>query len=136
MGHWSEMGSRSFSCLYRGTHRRCSIEKGVLKNFAKFTGKHLCQSLFFNEVADLGPATLLKKILLHRCFPVNFSKFLRAPYLKDTFGQLVLFVIILLLLTIRHIKIVPHQDNKTGDLSYLDKGKEVNKKINGRKAFS
>ena len=27
---------------------------GALKNFAKFTGKYLCQSLFFNEVADLG----------------------------------------------------------------------------------
>ena len=26
-----------------------------LTNFAKFTGKHLCQSLFFNKVADLGP---------------------------------------------------------------------------------
>ena len=26
-------------------------KKGVLKNFAKFTGKHLCQSLLFNEVA-------------------------------------------------------------------------------------
>ena len=25
-------------------------EKGVLRNFAKFTGKHLCQSLSFNEV--------------------------------------------------------------------------------------
>ena len=35
--------------------------KGVLKNFAKFTGKHLCQSLFLNEVAGLMPATLLKK---------------------------------------------------------------------------
>ena len=23
-------------------------KKGVLRNFAKFTGKHLCQSLFFN----------------------------------------------------------------------------------------
>ena len=29
-------------------------EKGVLKNFAKFTGKHLWQSLFFNKVADLN----------------------------------------------------------------------------------
>ena len=28
-------------------------EKGVLKSFAKFTEKHLCQSLFFNKVADL-----------------------------------------------------------------------------------
>ena len=25
-------------------------EKGVLRNFSKFTGKHLCQSLFFNKV--------------------------------------------------------------------------------------
>ena len=26
---------------------------GALKNFAKFTGKHLCQTPFFNKVADL-----------------------------------------------------------------------------------
>ena len=26
-----------------------------LKNLAKFTGKHLCQSLFFNKVAGLRP---------------------------------------------------------------------------------
>ena len=36
-------------------HRNSDIQvfgkKGVLKDFAKFTGKHLCQSLFFNEVA-------------------------------------------------------------------------------------
>ena len=30
-----------------GSHRRCSVRKGVLRNF---TGKHLCQSLFFNKV--------------------------------------------------------------------------------------
>ena len=29
-------------------------EKGVLGNFAKFTGKHLCQSLLFNKVASLN----------------------------------------------------------------------------------
>ena len=28
--------------------------KGILRNSAKFTGKHLCQSLFFNRVAGLG----------------------------------------------------------------------------------
>ena len=27
-------------------------KKGVFKKFAKFTGKHLCQSLFFNKVAS------------------------------------------------------------------------------------
>ena len=36
-------------------------KKGTLKNFVKFTGKHLCQSLFFNKVAGLRPATLFKK---------------------------------------------------------------------------
>ena len=31
--------------------QRCFFQKVVLRNLAKFTGKHLCQSLFFNEVA-------------------------------------------------------------------------------------
>ena len=39
----------------------CSVKKGVLKNVTKFTGKHLCQSLFLNKVVDLRPATLLKR---------------------------------------------------------------------------
>ena len=64
-------------------------KKGVLKNFAKFPGKHLCQSLFFNKAAGL-PGTLLKKILWHRCFPVNFTKFSRIYFLQNTSGQLLL----------------------------------------------
>ena len=38
-----------------------SRKKGVLKNFTKFAGKHLCQSLVFNNVTGLRPATLLKR---------------------------------------------------------------------------
>ena len=30
-------------------------KKGILRNFAKFTRKQLCQSLFFNKVAGLRP---------------------------------------------------------------------------------
>ena len=30
-------------------------KKGVLENFTKFTGKHLCQSLFFNKVIGRRP---------------------------------------------------------------------------------
>ena len=52
----------------------CTI--GVLRNFAKFTGKDLCQSLFFRKVTGLRSATLLKKRLWHRSFPVNFAIFL------------------------------------------------------------
>ena len=47
----------------RSSHQRCSMKKGVLRNSTKFTGKHLRQSLFFNKVAGLRPAALLKKRL-------------------------------------------------------------------------
>ena len=33
----------------RGSHR-CSVKKGAFRNFAKFTGKHLCQSFFYTKV--------------------------------------------------------------------------------------
>ena len=39
-------------------HRRCSVRKGVLGNFTKFTGKHLYQTLFFNKVAGLRLSSL------------------------------------------------------------------------------
>ena len=39
---------------FRSSHWRCSVRKGVLGNFAKFTGKHMWQSLFFNKVAGWG----------------------------------------------------------------------------------
>ena len=40
--------------LDRSSHQRFSMEIVVLKNFTKFTEKHLCQNLFFNKVAGLG----------------------------------------------------------------------------------
>ena len=39
----------------------CKI--GTFKNFAKFTRKHLCQSLFFNKVVGQRPTTLLKETM-------------------------------------------------------------------------
>ena len=39
--------------MLRSSHQRCSVRKGFLRNFAKFTRKYLCQSLFFNKVAGL-----------------------------------------------------------------------------------
>ena len=45
----------------RGSRPEVFCKKGVLRNFAKFTGKELCRSLFFNKVAGLRPATLLKR---------------------------------------------------------------------------
>ena len=65
-------------------------EKVVLRNFAKFTGKHLYQGLFFDKVAGLRPTTLSKKKLWHRCFPVNFAKFLRTTFLQNISERLLL----------------------------------------------
>ena len=47
-------------------------KKGVLRNFAKFTGTHLCQSLFFGKIAGLRPATLLNKETLAQVFSCEF----------------------------------------------------------------
>ena len=68
---------------FKSSRPEVFCKKGVLRNFTKSTGKHLCQSLFFNKVAGLKPATLLKKRLWHRFFPVNFTKFLRTPFLIE-----------------------------------------------------
>ena len=74
--------------LDRSSHRRCSVRKDVLRNFAKFTGKHLCQGLFMS-----GPKAciFIKKRLWHRCFPANFTNFLRTPFLQNASGRLLLF---------------------------------------------
>ena len=44
--------------------------------------------VFGNNI--LRPATLLKKRFSHRCFPMNFAKFLRTPFLHNTSRRLFL----------------------------------------------
>ena len=72
---------------FRSSRREAFSKKGVLRNFAKFRGKHLCQSLF------------LIKLLFYqkrdRCFPVNFAKFLRTPFLTGHLRWLLLSLTIL-----------------------------------------
>ena len=57
----SKIYDGTFLQRYKSSHRRSSVKKGVLRIFAKFTGKHLCHGLFLNKVAGLKPATLLKR---------------------------------------------------------------------------
>ena len=57
----------------------CKI--GVLQNFAKFTGKHTCQSLFLKKGAGLRPETLLKKETLAQVFSCEFCGIF---FLKNT----------------------------------------------------
>ena len=62
-------------------------KKGAFRKFAKFTGKHLCQSFIFNKVAGLRLVTLLKKRLWRKCFLVNFVKFLTTPFYRTPPGN-------------------------------------------------
>ena len=47
----------------RSSRPEVFCKEGVLRNLLKFIGKHLCQGLFFNKVAGLRLAILLKKRL-------------------------------------------------------------------------
>ena len=59
------------------------MKKDVFKNFAKFTGKHLCQSLFFNKVA-VRPACLLKKETLAQVFSYDFCEISKNTFYCKT----------------------------------------------------
>ena len=72
------------------------MEKGVLKNYKKFTGRHLCWSLFFNKIAGLRAFNFIKKKYQRSCFPVKVAKFFRAPTFKNIREQLLLYLHVIL----------------------------------------
>ena len=60
-------------CEYRSSPPEVFCRIGGLRNFAKLTGKHLCQSLFCNKVAGL--------------------KFIRAPFFTEHLRWLLLWIV-------------------------------------------
>ena len=68
-----------------------ALQNRFLTFFAKFTGRHLCWRLFLKNL--LPSSNFFKKRLQHRCFPVNFMKLLRAPFLQNTSERLLLNVV-------------------------------------------
>ena len=58
---------------HRSSRQEVFCKKGALRNFTKFTGKHLCLILFF-----------------HRCFPLNSVKLLRTPFFIEHLWWLLL----------------------------------------------
>ena len=76
----SDKSSMAICSTIRSSRPEVFCKKGVLRNFTKFTGKYQCQSVFFYKVARLRAAALLKKRPWHRCFPVNYVKFLRILF--------------------------------------------------------
>ena len=59
---------------FRSSRPELFCKKSVLRNFAKSTGKHLCQSLLFN------------KETLAQVFPVKFTNFWEHLLLQNTSG--------------------------------------------------
>ena len=53
------------------------LSKGVLRNFAKFTGKHLCQSLFLS-------LNFIKKETLAQVFSCEFSEISKNTFFYRT----------------------------------------------------
>ena len=83
----AEIKSSLKSWNFRSSHRSCSFKKGVVRNFAKFAGKHLCQRLFFNKVAGLRPANLLKKESMAQVFSCEFCEISKSTFHKTPQGD-------------------------------------------------
>ena len=77
----------------RGKPQKGGGTKFGRTKFLKFSGRGGSNTIFdlnlvggktLEETMSSWPATLIKKSLWHRCFPVNFAKFLRTSFLQNT----------------------------------------------------
>ena len=75
---------------FRSSHLRCSVKKGVFLEISQNSQENTYARDSFLIELQARPATLLRKSLWYRCFPVNFAKFLRTPFLQNTSGRLLL----------------------------------------------
>ena len=60
----------------------CFVKKGVLKNFANFTGKHMRWSLFLIKQQDVWLATLLKRDSNTGVFQRDHSEIFKNTYFE------------------------------------------------------
>ena len=68
---------------FRSSRPEVFCEKGVLRNFSKFTEKHLCQSLSFNKVAG-GACNFIKKETLTQVFFCEFWQISKNTFFYKT----------------------------------------------------
>ena len=79
-----------FSCEFCEIFKNTFFCRTLLVSF--FSNRQMQPPQVFYVLCSmcLRPATLLKKGLWHRCFPENFAKFLRTPFLQNNSGRLLL----------------------------------------------
>ena len=86
---WKQLYTMNWTTTNAETvSQRCSV-KEVFLEISQNSQENTCVRVSF-LVKSLRPATLLKKSLWYRCFPVNFPKFLSAYFLQNTSGRLLL----------------------------------------------
>ena len=79
---WVNNSFSTTKYLVVGTHQKQLLFKiGVLKNFAIFTGKHLCRSIFLIKLQGWNAATLFKR-LQHSSFSVNIANFFKSFFIE------------------------------------------------------
>ena len=77
------------SCLqmfFRSSHPEMFCKKAVLRDFPKFTRKHLCQSLFITKVAGQGQQLYLKRDPVSWCFLWILQNLEEHLFLQNTSG--------------------------------------------------
>ena len=68
----------------RSSRPKVFCKKGVLRNFLKFTGKHLCQNLFFNKVVILILINFIKNQTLAQVFSCEFCEISKNAFFYRT----------------------------------------------------
>ena len=76
-GHFRMQILNEIIYKYRSSHQRCSVQKVVLRNFTKFTGKQLCQCLFLKKLQGLQ---LIKNETLTHVFSCEFCEISKKTF--------------------------------------------------------
>ena len=103
--------------IFRRSRPEVFCKKSVLRNFTKFTGKHLHLSIFYNKVAAPHSATLFKKRLWHRCFFVTFAKFLRTLFLTEHLWWLLLHFKVAAINSIHPLPFISHKKSEGDEIT-------------------
>ena len=84
---WNELNDHQ-SKIMRSRHWRSSVRKGVLRNFAKFTEKHLCQSIFFKCRCSFIKKGTLVQVFSCEFYEISKDTFFTKPFSGNCFWVL------------------------------------------------
>ena len=88
--------------MYRSSSSEVFLVKGVLNICSKFTGEHPCRSVILIKLY----CKFIEIALRSGCSPVNLLDIFRTPSPKNTYGRLLLEIILKTLLSISRKQII------------------------------